>query len=214
MWEKLCSVASNWCNALNSLTEYWHVKAVLGLVIAYAYQDIKPLVVLALLITFADWIAKLNTLGYEARKQYGDPDIKYPLYGFYLAWKHDLFSVSPMRDKFVPKLFIYVILLGFSGASMTAFKVWGLQDLYIIPQSVIVWIVITELSSIAKHLKSAESPLYGVIAFVLRMYHARQGVATNVPPEEVKPEDLPAGRFYDHTKDNCLPIPPDREARL
>lgn len=189
LWNKACSIASNWCNAINSLAEYWHIKAFIGIVVSYCYGDIKALIAAVFILTFIDLFVKVNSISYQARKQFGNGRNWFGL-GLGLAWQHGMFSAQPMRDKFVPKLGLYLFLLACSGVALNAFKSWGLQDLYIIPQSIVVWIVITELNSIAGHLKDAESPLYGLVSGILQMYYARKGYPPNSGPLDIQ-EDRP-----------------------
>jgi hypothetical protein len=80
--------------------------------------------------------------------------------------------------------------LACAGALYTGFKDWGLQEIYIIPQSIVVWIVITEITSIAGHLKESDSRLYGLVSGILQMYYARKGYHPNGGPVDI-PDDRP-----------------------
>lgn len=188
LWTKACNIASNWCNTIESLMEYWYIKAIIGILYGYCFAEIKGLIVAVFVLTFVDLIAKVNSISYQARQKYGNGRNWFGL-GFGLAWKYGMFSVQPMRDKFIPKNFMYLGLLACAGALYTGFKSWGLQEIYIIPQSIVVWMVITEITSIAGHLKDSDSRLYGLVSGILQMYYARKGYAPNRPLDI--PDDRP-----------------------
>jgi hypothetical protein len=153
--------------------ENWQIKTVLGLFFGFFFSDIwQPSLFIAAVVLFDLW-AKLNALCYQARREYA-PNSKWPFVGFIAAWTHDVFDDEPMRKKFFPKVGYYFVMMLLAGGLLKLFKSVEAYMFNEIAYALLIYIVMTEMKSIARNLKASRNPLYRVFAFVVNKYYEKK----------------------------------------